>query len=112
MANLYCVLCKTKHFDFNWRYKTWQIFSGNLENNLEGWACSKWFHPVSHEFVPDRIKQERRKYWRDMVKPYRGGQLSKEFCDLYPKQVAKMVKAGSVKPQDIRKAKNVWGDLH
>lgn len=58
------------------------------------------------EMVPDTIKDDRKKYFKDIVQPYRSGEVSKEFIELYPKQSKQMFT-----PREISRAKYVWRDL-
>lgn len=100
----YCVLCKKKHEAIDWRHQKW--------GSLEGWACGKWFNSAarSHECVPESIKEGRQKYRKELLQPYRSGELSKEYVEAYPNQVAGMVKEGVVSEYQVRNAKNVWYD--
>lgn len=66
---------------------------------------------VQVEFVPQHIKDERPKYLKSMIQSHRQGELSKEFVELYPQKVKQMVDAGKITKEEVRKAKNVWGDL-
>ena len=66
----------------------------------EGWYCID--KGAYTEFVPQRIKDDRVKYKKDIVQPFRGGVPSKEFADTYPKQAKKIF------GKDIDKAKYVW----
>lgn len=63
------------------------------------------FHSGYAERVPDRIKEDRKKYFNTMVQPLRGGQLSKEYVDAYPELAKKQY------GDKVKKAKNVWKDL-
>jgi len=99
-----CVLCHKIHDSTNWKYAEYQT----PEGYRWGWFCNKWYKPKTYEFVPQRIKDERVKYRKEILQPYRSGQLSKEFCEEYPQQVKKMVKAGAVTKKEVAKAKNVW----
>jgi hypothetical protein len=90
----YCVGCQKEHHDFNWKL------------NNEGWRCRKYFKPSNPEFVPDRIKDERKKYLKSTFQPYRDGTLSKEYVEANPDKAKKQFT-----PQQISKAKNTWSDL-
>jgi hypothetical protein len=58
------------------------------------------------EFVPDRIKQERIKHAKDIVQPWRSGELSKEYIDAHG------TKGLNVTQDQVKNAKNVWkGDV-
>jgi hypothetical protein len=58
------------------------------------------------EFIPERIKQERKKHRKDIVQPFRNGQVSKEFVDSHPETARRMFT-----PEEIKTAKPVWRDL-
>lgn len=107
MAKTYCMLCKKKHTSLDWRHKQW------IKGQPDGWACSKWFTPSpAKELVDSQTQEDRKKYRNAMVQPFRQGELSKEFTELYPKQTAGMLKSGSITSEQIKKAKPVWkGDL-
>jgi hypothetical protein len=56
------------------------------------------------EFVPEHIKEERKEFKDQTIQPFRNGQLSKEYLDLYG------TKYIDGKPEDeVKNAKNVWG---
>lgn len=59
------------------------------------------------EYVPNRIKDERMKYLKDTIQPFRKGDntLSSEWVKANPKQAAKYDK------ETIRKAKPIWSDV-
>lgn len=57
------------------------------------------------EFTPNRIKEDRKTYFNDILQPHRMGQLSKEWLDVYGKELA--LKKGYSK-SEIKHAKNVW----
>jgi len=58
--------------------------------------------------VPESIKEGRKKYKKELLQPYRQGELSKEYIDAYPHQVKTMIKEGAVTRKQVEKAKNVW----
>jgi hypothetical protein len=61
---------------------------------------------VSPEWIPDRIREERVKYAKDIVQPWRNGQLSKEYIE------HNGTKGIKVTPEQIKNAKYVWkGDV-
>lgn len=97
MKLVYCVKCQKEHTSADgWSHRKWQV-DGEL---VEGWGCAKVRLP---EFVPERIKDERRKYYKDTLQPHREGYASKEFIQAYPEQARKMFSK-----KEIRRAKNVW----
>lgn len=94
---IYCVKCGFKHQSIDgWRHRVWETESGPVE----GWGCYKVSMP---EFIPDRIKDERRKYAKDTLQPHREGVPSREFIKEYPNQAKKMFTK-----KEIKNAKNVW----
>ena len=113
----YCYLCQKVLTDFNWKYCDFEIEIKDSKTNKPkivtevGWICSKHFKPVKHEFIPDRIKEDRQKYFKSMIQPFRDGELSKEYCEAYPQSVGKMIKEGHISEKEVSKAKPVWRDL-
>jgi len=67
--------------------------------------CSSW-QSANPEFVPESIKDDRRKYLKDIVQPFRNGELSKEFVESNPKEAKRYAS-----DKEISKAKYVWKDL-
>ena len=61
-----------------------------------------------HEWTTDEIKDGRKKYEKELLQPFREGQLSKEYADAYPEQTKGMVKEGILTEKQVRRAKNVW----
>ena len=57
------------------------------------------------EFTTNAIKESRKEYAKDTVQPFRGGVVSKEYIDLYGSESL------GVSKQDIKNARNVWGDV-
>jgi hypothetical protein len=55
------------------------------------------------EFVPDYIKNQRKEFAKDIVQPFRKGELSKEYIELYGTKRLK-----GVSQKEIKNAKNVW----
>ena len=103
MAKYQCVGCGNKHDDFNWKFRDYE----DEEGKQVGWFCRKWFTPSSaKEWVPESTKQERIKHAKDMVQPFRGGQLSKEYVDQYPKEASEQFSK-----KEIKGAKKVWKDI-
>lgn len=99
MAIEYCYGCKKRHKDWAWR-------STKMEDGEYHWICTNFFKPSHSEFVPERIKEDRKKYFNDIVQPWRGGQASKEFIEAYPKKSQKMFTA-----EERKKAGYVWKEL-
>ena len=74
------------------------------DTKIEGWICGEHFVDTGNpEFIPDRIKEDRKKYAKDMLQPWRQGEPSKEFIEAFPSQAKKTFTA-----TQIKKAKNVW----
>jgi len=99
---LFCVKCGKKHTNPDgWSHRKWEV-AGEV---VEGWGC----HRVEYyEFVPDRIKEDRKRYAKDLVQPFRSGEFSREFKESYPDQTRQMVKDGSVSKKEVDRAKDVW----
>ena len=57
------------------------------------------------EFVPDKVKEDRKEHFKSILQPRREGYLSKEYIEAHG---TKGIKATS---KEIRKAKNLWSDL-
>lgn len=68
-------------------------------------SLPKW-KPVKYEFMPERIKNERVKYFKDMVQPWRQGEASREYIEQHPDKAKKMFSES-----EIKKSKYVWKDL-
>lgn len=66
-------------------------------------VCGEHFKSSYPELIPKRIKDERRRFFKDIVQPYRGGELSKEYCDAYPCKAKEMADK-----KEIKQAKDVW----
>jgi hypothetical protein len=78
------------------------------------WMCEDClgYKIMNPEFVPERIKEERRKYAKSLIQPFREGTPSKEFAEAYPEQAKKIFKKERPKevwkgdiPSDWRKSK-------
>lgn len=95
---MYCGFCKKKHEDFNWKTQ-----EDKKEKQGYIWICSKYFTPSRPEFVPDRIKEDRKKYAKDILQPWRSGEASREFIDAYPERSKKLFTK-----KEIATAKKVW----
>lgn len=62
------------------------------------------------ELTTEPIREDRKKYSSDIVQPFRGGQLSREYAKKYPQQVKKMIKEGNTTVAEVKNSKNVWGE--
>ncbi len=89
----YCGGCSKIHEDTNWK----------LQEGKFGWFCSLWFKPTQKEWVPQRVKDERKQFASDIVQPWRSGEPSLEFISAHPKQAKKLFT-----PKEIKKARRVW----
>ena len=56
------------------------------------------------EMVPESTKTDRKIYHDDILQPFREGVLSKEYLKKYGTKTIK------VTPEDIKNAKEVWGE--
>lgn len=60
--------------------------------------------PRRHEITTESIKQQRQEFADDLLQPFRGGVLSKEYLKKYG------TKGIRVDQTDIQRAQNVWND--
>ena len=97
MAINFCDYCQKEHFDTNWRVV--------YRNNKLLTFCSKYFKPTATEFVPDSVKEERKKYVKSTLQPWRKGEASAEFIEAYPERSKKMFTT-----KERMMAKEVWKD--
>lgn len=77
---MYCQGCQKEHKDYNWKHTTYTFEDGERE----GWFCSKYFKPKAKEWTTDSIKEQRKRYKKDLLQPYRGGEPNREFIKEYP----------------------------
>ena len=56
------------------------------------------------EFIPQRMKDDRQKYQKSTLQPFRDGVLSSEFVQTYGTSSLNVTK------EDVRKSKPVWKD--
>jgi ketol-acid reductoisomerase len=63
------------------------------------------------EITTESIRDDRKKYSKDILQSFRDGQLSKEYVEAYPEKVKQMIKEGNVSIEEANKAKNTWSDL-
>jgi hypothetical protein len=61
------------------------------------------------EMIPERIRDERKKYASDIVQSHRQGEMSQEFVEHYGDKLIDQVKDGVLSSDEIAKSKNVWG---
>ena len=57
------------------------------------------------EFTTEKIKNQRKEYWKSMVQPEREGILSKEFVELHPE------KCKNIPSERLKKAEYVFRDF-
>ncbi len=66
---------------------------------------------MTREILDDRTDEmieEGKRYACDSVQPFRQGELSREFVELYPDRVKKMIKDGAVTSKEVKNSKDVW----
>lgn len=51
---------------------------------------------------------QRAKHQKDLLQPFRSGELSKEFVDEYPDQTKKMIDDKAITKSEANQAKEVW----
>ena len=90
-----CYLCNKRHSDVNWRT---QVINGEVVD-----ICSLHFRPTNHEFIPQRIKDDREKFAKSTLQPWREGNPSAEFIEAYPERAKKMFTV-----KERLTAKEVW----
>jgi hypothetical protein len=98
-----CVGCNSEHDHHSWKFKDYEDRKGQIKS---GWFCGKHFKPSVKEWVPDRIKQERKAHFKDIVQPWRDNEPSREYIDTYPEQSKKIFT-----PKERKSAKKVWSDI-
>lgn len=98
----FCVGHHKKHEHFSWKFQDYDIDG----QHKTGWFCGDFFKPTSKEWVPQRIKDDRNKYFKDLIQPWREGKPSREFIDTYPEKSKTMFTE-----KEKKTAKNVWRDI-
>lgn len=87
MSREYCIIHNRKHnSDHGWRAYIGE--SGDVVNECLGFDRGKY-----PEFVPEYIKTDRIKNLASQIQSHRGGELSKEFVELYPDRVKEIGRA-------------------
>lgn len=90
--------------EWGWKYTGWET-----ENGVKwGWVCAEPGQLPQHEWTTDAIRKGREEFASDMVQSHRGGELSREYVELYPNRVKGMVKEGIVTREQVANSKNVW----
>jgi hypothetical protein len=95
----FCVFHQKVHDDTNWKYVPLETEHGVKY----GYICHTFFKPSQLEYMPQRIKEDRKKNFNSMLQSRRDGILSREYIDAYGPQ--------EFKPEEVKKAKNVWSDV-
>ncbi len=69
--------------------------------------CKKKYKRIgkSIEIVDESTKEDRKKYFKSLLQPYRRGQLSREYIEAHG------TKGINPTPEEVRKSKHVWKDL-
>lgn len=111
LSTLYCNRCNKTHTQeelskINWVHRKWEQEDGT---RIDGWGCVGWATLKPHEFTTDSIREQRKKYSKDLLQPFRSGEVSKEYLDAYPEAKSGMIKEGIITETQAKKAKNVWG---
>ena len=74
----YCVAHQRDHEHFNWKFTDYET---DLGQTKQGWFCGEFFKPTSKEWVPQRVKDDRKKYFKDTLQPWRNNEPSREFIE-------------------------------
>jgi uncharacterized C2H2 Zn-finger protein len=92
----------------------WDVINVDPDGN-KLWRCPKCGETYAgrryqgqSEFTTDEIKQGRKKYRKELLQPFRQGEVSKEYLDAYPDKKEGMIKEGIITQQQADKAKEVW----
>jgi hypothetical protein len=97
MSKILCPHCQKNEAVIHPQYGV--IWCDDCNKKLPVW------HKGYPEFVPDSVKEDRKKYFKSALQPFRGGELSREYVKAYG------TKGIKVSPDQVRKAKDVWRDL-
>lgn len=62
-------------------------------------------------YQKDRVTSQREEFFGDLIQPWRGGRLSKEYCIEFPARIKVMLKEGKLSRSDVDHAAFVWQDL-
>lgn len=96
----------------NTRAWLWKSTEKGLEQT---WTCTvcgqKMVSYRTREILDDRTDEmieAGKQYAGDTIQPFRQGDLSREFVELYPNRVRKMIKDGSITKDEVKKSKEVW----
>ena len=95
----YCYNCGEEKEHRNWRYKSIEDEHGVVK---DVYICGDHFKPTKAEFLPERVREDRRVYAKDLIQPFRDNTLSKEYVDTYGTSNL------DVTDKEVRNAKNVW----
>lgn len=90
---MFCKGCEKVHSDRAWKFN-------------KGWYCTKFFRPSNHsEYIPDRIRDDRKEYFNSTIQPFRDGRLSKEYVELHGTEGVHATQ------EEADNAKYLWSDL-
>ena len=90
---MYCSGCKEYHSSNSWKF-------------IKGeWYCREYHKPTRTEFMPERVKDQRKEYFNSIVQPFRQGELSKEYIDAHGTEGIEATM------EEIKKAEDVWKDI-
>ena len=95
----FCAFCSKVHEDSNWKYTPLETEFGVKYAHI----CSKFFKPSQKEWIPERIKNDRVKYFNSLVQPYRGDTPSSEYIEAHGTK--------NFTPDEVKRAKPVWTEL-
>lgn len=99
-----CVFCNQEFV--NGRFRTWSRDNGEIL----GWGCEDCTGRTRYpEFTTQSIKEGRKQYAKELLQPFRAGEVSKEYLDAYPDKKRGMIKEGIITKKQAKQAKNVWG---
>lgn len=90
--------------EWGWTYRGWDTEEGRVY----GWVCAEPGQVRLPEFTTDAIRKAREEFAGDQIQSHRGGELSREYVELYPDRVRGMVKEGALSKKDVEKSKYVW----
>lgn len=102
MVKMFCVRCNKEHdSDYNWKNRVWDV----KEGKIEGWGCTRSISPAT--IVNETLANDRKKYAREILQPFKGGELNKEFAKEYPEQTKSMLDSGSITKTEYDKIDTV-----
>ena len=107
-----------KNYDLTTKKKTFCVkhkkhctpVTGSWIFRDEGWECSDSHIPYP-EFVPESVHKDRVTYASDQLQSHRGGNLSREFVEVNPGRIKKMIKEGALTKKEVKDSKYVWKEV-